>query len=118
MKKLSETLQNKLILQADEAKTIGSIKLGEAVYGAVVSKQVVQGNDTFNHDELENAVHSALWRAACEVAGYHDLQSIDIQKVDAVVVEASKKLVCELEKCLAVDGKFGPHEELVLGQVK
>lgn len=118
MKKLNEVLANKLILQAAEAKTVGLTKISEAVYDAVASVQIVPQQETFNYDELESVAHAALWKVACTVAAYHDLQSADIQKIHQIVVAAADKFVREVETQLEVGDKIGQFEDNVPGQVK
>lgn len=115
---MNDTIANKLILQAQEAKIIGLTKLSEAVYDGVVSVQVSEPNDAFNSDELESVAHAALWKVACSVAAYHDLQSMDIQKVHQIIVAAADKLVHEIEIQLEVGDKIGQFEDNVSGQVK
>lgn len=118
MKKMNQQLQDRLMLQVSEAKTIGLTKLGVAVADAILHAQVATDTGTFNHEELIEAVRGALWKAACKIAIYHDLQMIDIQKVEGIVASAANELIHSIERSYEVENEVGPFEERVPGQAK
>lgn len=116
MKKMNQHLRERLILQAEEAKHIGLVKLGETVQDAVLHAQVVTDTGIFNHDELVESVKGSLWRAACKIAIYHDLPTIDIQKMETLIVVATNDFMHHIECSYDVENKIGPFEEVVMGQ--
>lgn len=118
MKKMNQQLQDRLMLQVSEAKTIGLTKLGKAVADAVLHAQVATDTGAFNHQELVEAVQGALWKAACKIAIYHDLPMVDIQKVESIVAVAANELIHSIERSYEVENKVGPFEETVPGQAK
>ena len=118
MKRMSDVITNKLILQAEEAKTVGLSKLGDTVYDAVASMQIEASNDSFNSEELQDLVRVALWKAACGIAAYHDLQSMDIQEIDRVVVEAGHNFIRNIERQLNIEDEVGKFESILPGEQK
>ena len=116
MKKLNETIYNKLLLQLEEAKAQGLTKLAEGILGAV-GDSPSQTDETYSYAELSDDIHKDLWKLATKVAYYNDLKSIDVEKVDATIVNFASKLLDELERALGTDSVvISPLEPKVPGE--
>lgn len=119
MKKMSTSLRDKILLQAHEATEQGLTKLGSTVIAGLCLPQTVWENtksSNYNHDELVEVVQHSLWSAAMQVAAYHNLPNLDIQKIEPLIVEATDKFINQIECSYDVENKLGPFEETVPGQ--
>ena len=118
MKQISTHLRDKLLLQAQEAHQQGLTKLGEGVIAAVATpfSPALEVSETFNYYELTEAVQYGLWLGAMQVANYHDLPNLDIQKMEPIIVEAAAQFIQQIERSYDVEEKLGPFEEKVMGQ--
>ena len=118
MKKLNTIVYEKLLLQAEEAKDRGMIKLASGVVsalGAMPEDEVVN----YNFNELQNDVYDGLWKMAACVIKYHDLQSVNAEKIHEVLESFASKLIEEVEQSLSVDNtQVGPLEDIVPGEIK
>lgn len=114
MKKLNEVIYNKIVIQANEAKELGFEKLAEEVL-SVVGPVPREEEISYSLKELEANVKNNLWKIALEYINYHDLNSVDIQKVDAVLNALVPKVAHAIEQGIEADG-FGPLEPKLFGQ--
>lgn len=115
MTKLNSTIYNKLLLQAQEAKDQGMVKLASSVLnciGALPEEDKVQ----YSLYNLESDVHKEMWKVAASVLKYHDLTSVDIERLDSVIESFASKFVVELEENLGVESLIGKLEEKLPGQ--
>lgn len=118
MKKLNSVIYNKLLLQAEEAKEIGMTKLASGILGSLgplpEDEQVI-----YNFNELKNDVYHGLWKLATCVIKYHDVESLDAEKVNEVLKSLSSKMIEEIEQSIGIeDTQVGPLEDKVIGQIK
>lgn len=117
MKKINPIVLQKILLQAEEAEFRDMKKLASAVTdGLQSSSSETEESDCFSESELKDNVYNGLWKLAFEVIGYHYLDSVDIEKIDKVIIYASNKFVREVEQVLDVEGKIGPNEPKLIGQ--
>jgi|SRR5271166_3490041 len=118
MKKLNPVVYSKLLLQAEEAKDRDMVKLAAALMntiGPVPEDERV----SYNFNELQTDVYQGLWKMAACVIKYHDLQSVDAEKVHEVLESFASKLIEEVEQSLSVDNtQVGPLEDNVPGETK
>lgn len=115
MKKLNSTVYQKLFLQAEEAKDRNMTKLASAIFGAIGPVPEDEHNN-YNFNELQDDVYQGLWKLAMCVAKYHDLQSVDAEKVHLVLESLSSDLIEDVERSLHVDNTtVGPLETKVPG---
>ena len=117
MKKLNIVIYNKLLLQAQEAKEQGMIKLASGVFGAIGS---VPEDEicTYNFGELKEDIYCGLWKLAGNVIKYHDLDSANAEKVGEVLESLAEKLIDEVEQALGVENEaIGTLEEKLIGQI-
>jgi hypothetical protein len=118
MTKLDPIIYTKLMLQADEAKDRGMIKLAEAIIEAIDSKPDDK-KETYSYSQLQDDVHRDLWRIASKLMYYYDLKSADALKLDDAIIHWASKTIDELEKTLEVDDVVqGPLEPNVPGETK
>jgi len=97
---LNEILKNKLLLQAEEAREQGMIKLGQAIVNAVDESST---DEKYSYSQMNDEVHSDLWKVAARLMKYYNLYSIDAEQIDKVVLAWSNKLIEDLELSLGVD---------------
>lgn len=117
MKNINSTVYGKIIIQAQEAKEIGLEKLGERVL-SVISPAPRDENEkiSYSHDELTEDFNRKLWKMALDVIAYHDLESVDIQKVDETIRRLSEVINKELGQAMGTESVFGAFEPPVLGE--
>lgn len=115
--KLNKTVYNKLLLQAQEAKELGLKKLSNIIFNNIgsVPKEDTE-IDSFSSLQLKEKVHSSLWKIALDVIKYHDLESVDIQKIDEILVNLAEQVLSEVEVSLGADDKIGPLEPKLFGE--
>lgn len=118
MKKLNSTVYQKLFLQAEEAKDRNMTKLASAIFGAI-GPVPEDENNNYNFNELQDDVYRGLWKLAMCVAKYHDLQSVDAERIHTVLESLSSDLIEDVERSLHVDNTtVGPLEAKVPGENK
>jgi len=116
MKKLNETIYNKLLAQAEEAKEQGKVKLASDIFGCIGS--YAENEETeYSSAQLESDLKAELWRAASNIMNYHGIESIDAEKLDLALTICAEKLLNEVETALNVEpGRLGPLEPKVFGE--
>ena len=111
MKKLNEVVYQKLLLQAEEAKDQGLTKLGSAVLSAV-GPVPEDESVKYSYGELETDLYEGLWKMATCVLKYHDVESVDIEKVGEVIEILAEKLIEDVESAV------GENEISVIGKLE
>jgi len=115
--KLNKAAYDRMVAQAEEAKRLGLEKLANGVFEAVGSfprEEVIE----YNSDELANDTYKALWKAACDIIAYHDLKTVDIQRVDELVEHLNAVVITAMETHLGVMGQVGKLEGKLPGETK
>lgn len=120
MKKLNAIVYNKLVLQAEEAKNQKMTKLANGLFEAIQFGPMDDSEDTsYASIEMNEDVYSDLWRAVTAVLKYHDVTSVDAEKIDEVIELFASKFINSVEETLGIEkNKIGPLEPAVLGQSK
>lgn len=113
--KINKTAYAKMALQAEEARDIGLKSLANNVFEALGSLPREEAM-LYSWDDLGSDVQRALWKAASDVIAYHDLDSVDIQKIDDVVKHLSDRVIATIEQELNVLNSVGGLEPKVPGQ--
>ena len=99
---LKSTIYNKLLLQAEEAKELGLTKLADGITNSIGA----YSDDTpkeYSYSQLEKDVYSDLWKVATKIIDYHDLQSVQAEKLDEMIEVLADQVLTELRKVLTVD---------------
>ena len=116
MKKVNDVVYQKLLLQAAEAKDCNMTKLSSGILNSLGSMPEDE-RITYNFNELEADVYRGLWKMAVCVIKYHDLQSVDAEKIHEVLEALASKVIEEVEQSLSVDNaQVGPLEAKVPGE--
>lgn len=115
MKKFNEIIFNKLTVVAEEAKSQGYELLSSSIKetlepGFETKKQ------TYSYAELKDNVYSNLWKIAQQIMIYHDVTTIDVERVDETLHSLANKIVEAIEPELPIEHALGPLEPLVPGQ--
>ncbi len=118
MKKLNSVVYNKLLAQAEEAKTQGLTKLAAGILGAIGAHPNDEVSE-YSYQELQDDIHRDLWKVATRLLHYYDVDSLDAEKLDTEILVWAAKMVDGLEESLGVDSVLvGPLEPKVPGQDK
>ena len=116
MKKLNSVIYNKLLAQADEAKYRKLPKLAAGILGSL-GPVPEDENVKYNFSELQNDVYQELWKVATCVIKYHDLKTVDAERVHQVLDSFASKIIEDIEQSLDVkNDAIGPLEDKVLGE--
>ena len=116
MKKMGQQLKDRLVLQAQEAKTQGMEHLSDGIFRMIMGVDIKETTNHFNYDELSKIVQQSLWEATGRIATYHDLPMVDVQRMMPLIAEAAEKFIREVERSYDVENKLGPFEEDLPGQ--
>lgn len=118
MKKLNEVLYNKLLAQAEEAKTLGLTKLASNIHEAIGPYANDEAAE-YTYRQLQEDIHRDLWKVATRLMYYYDLESMDAQKLDRELFAQATRMLEDLEQTMGVDSVVvGPLEPKVPGQDK
>lgn len=116
MTKLNPTIYNKLLLQAEEAKSQGLTKLADGILNAIGSYPEEETIE-YSYTQLQDQIHRDLWKLATHFITYYGIESADAEKLDETISICASKLTNELESTLGVDSVVkGPFEPKILGE--
>lgn len=118
MDKINKTLYGKILLQADEAKIRGMKKLAAAVLNGLGPVSREDEKFSYSSKDLNTDIYNGLWKLSLNILGYHDLESVDIEKLDAVIQKAASEFVDNIENSLDLENQIGPNEDVLPGQLK
>lgn len=115
MKKVNKVIYNKLLAQAEEAKETGMTKLASNILEAIGSYPEDEVQE-YSSDELESDINKDLWKTATNLIKYYEVESVDVEKLNAVLESFAEKLVDELKTTLDIENDLGPNEPKVFGE--
>ncbi len=118
MSKLDPIIYNKLLLQAEEARDQGMVKLADAITEAIgsMSNNKQEGQ---TYSSLQEDIHRDLWKIATKLIGFYGLDSVDALKVDTAVASWMTKTIDEIENTLEVGEVVkGPLEPKLPGETE
>lgn len=115
MKKLNDTVYYKLYLQAEEAKEQNMTKLASGILGALGPTPEDEAVK-YSSEQVEEDIHRGLWSLATCILKYHDVSSVNAEKINEVIESLASKFINEIEDSLGVDGVRGTLEPAVLGE--
>lgn len=118
MKKLNSIIYGKLMLQAEEARDRDMLKLASDIL-ASVELGPDDSKIEYSSEDLNNDIQEGLWKLAACVMKYHDIQSVDVEKMDDCLKLAG--MTVRSMACTAIDLAYddvGPLEPKVLGESK
>lgn len=119
MSKINSVIHKKLVLQAEEAKELKLTKLADGLLNSVGSIPRDENEEfIYSHADLKKDIYNSLWKMALNVVAYHDLKSVDAQKIDEVLSDMTNEIVLNVESVLNVENKIGPFEPKLFGQTK
>lgn len=118
MVKLKTAIFNKLMAQAEEAHERGLVKLAEDIKQAIGTEPIEEPIE-YSYIQLHDDVRQDLWKLATRLMVYYDLESVDADKLQYTILNATAQIVNDLEESLSVDEiVIGPLEPSVLGEIK
>jgi hypothetical protein len=118
MKKLNSVIYNKLLIQAQEAKTQNLTKLASSIVGAL-GPMTEDENVAYDYQQLQDDVYQEMWKLATHVIKYYDVKSADANKVNDRLESLASRFIEELEESLGVEDMIvGPLETTIPGESK
>lgn len=116
--KLNQTIYNKLLAQAEEAKEQGMTKLADGILSAI-GPYPAEVPEAYTQEQLSNDIHRDVWKIASRLMVFYDVTSGDAEKIDQTIISWAAKAISDLENTLGVsDLVRGPLEPLVPGEEK
>jgi hypothetical protein len=118
MKKLNSVIYNKLLAQAEEAKSQGLTKLASGILEAI-GPYPNDESSQYSYSELQDDINRDMWKMATRLMHYYDVESVDAEKLNEAMVVWASKMLEELEVAMNVDSVVvGPLEPKVPGEDK
>lgn len=118
MRKIKETVYQRLVAQVDELQERGLTKLASSIESAINEDVTFDDGSDYSYDQLSEEVNTDLWKAATRFIRYYNLDHADVEKVQRAILEVNKKLASELESALEVDLKSKTLEPKLPGEDK
>jgi hypothetical protein len=116
--KLNKVIYNKLLLQAEEAREQGMIKLANVILNSIGSYPSDEP-EKYSYLQLQEEIHNDMWKVATKLISYYDIKSSDVSKLDETLSSWASQLIDDLEITLNVDKVVkGPNEPLLPGEDK
>lgn len=99
--KINKTIYNKLLLQAEEAKEQGMLKLANGILDAIGSYPAEE-KEEYSYDKLSEEIHKDMWKVATRLLAYYDIKSVDANLLDKSILSWASKIVNDLELTMGV----------------
>jgi len=116
--KINKTLYNKLLLQAEEAKLHGMVKLASDVVNSIDAFSEENAQE-YSHDQMESDISSDAWKMATRIFNYYQVKTADIEKLNKIIIECSDNFIKSLEKEINKSGSLiGKSEPNLPGEEK
>ena len=107
---MKKVIYNKLLLQAEEAKDQGLFKLASGILKAIES--FPEDIDVkYEKDELNKDIYETLWQLVNNLIEYHNIESVDAQKVDSVIESFTEDFINQVEEALGVQEQEESEED-------
>lgn len=116
MLKINQIVLNKIKLQAEEAEIQGLNKLAQGISEAL--QENVSDNSEYSFEELSDKIYSGMWKMAFDVIGYHNLESVDVKKLDEMITTLASVVLVNIESSLEKTDNVGPNEPILPGERK
>jgi hypothetical protein len=100
--KINPVIYKKLVLQAEEAKDQQLIKLADGILGAVGAMPNEEQME-YSYSQLQNDIYRDMWKIATRLMYYHDLQSVNAEKLGKALEAYAAEILDQLELDLNVD---------------
>lgn len=117
MKKFNHIIFERLTLQAEEAHEQGLLKLAGGLTEALAAGPEDVEKE-YSSSEMEEDVYKNLWVAASNVIKYHNINNVDVEKLDEFIEDLTRVVVANVEEALSVEGNVGPREPKLPGESK
>lgn len=103
-------IYNKLLLQAEEAKEQGFNKLASGILRAIGSEPEDVDVD-YEYEELHKDVYESLWQLVNNIIEYHDLESVNAEKLDAVIDNFASDFIEQIESVIGTKSEESEEYE-------
>lgn len=114
---MNDIVFNKLLLQAEEAKDQGMVKLASGILSAFDMLPEKEASNEYSYEELNSDIYNGLWKLATNVIKYHDVNSADIEKINYIIESLASKFVENIETSIKIEsGSLGPFEPKIIGE--
>jgi hypothetical protein len=108
---MNKIVYNKLVLQAEEARSRGLTKLAENITSSL-SKETRE----YTSIELNDNIKNNLWKLAGQVIEYYNLKSANAEEIDLLLSDFASTLVDGLKDTLHVESADYESETKVPGE--
>lgn len=115
MKKISETLYNKLYIQAQTAKEVGLVSLGNAI-DETIGAFPEESPKEYSYDQLSEDVYKEIWKVTASISEYHNVESLDIGKLDPYIQEITIRVMDAIEDKLNLKANTFTKEPKIIGE--
>lgn len=100
MKIIKSTLYNRLLAQAEEARSLNMDNLSNNVLSAIGSihrSDDEPQSEYYAYNDMKSDINSILWKAAVVAMSYYDVMHIDAQRLNERITNISDSLLNEIE---------------------
>lgn len=117
MIKLSKKLYDRVLFAAEEAKDLEMNDLADGIISALGPTARDQDDPSiFSEADLKKEIYKNLWKLALDIAAYHDVQKMDIQKVGNELDVLSDYIFRDLEMVFGKIGVVGALDPKIPGE--
>lgn len=116
MRKIKESVYQRIIAQVDELQDRGFDKVAQNIEQAVNEDVTFDDGESYSFDQLNQEVNADLWKAATRFIRYYNLDHADVERVQKALLSVASTLTAEMEYALKVDDKTETLEPKLPGQ--
>jgi hypothetical protein len=99
--KINPIIYKKLVAQAEEAKNQQMVKLANGILSAV-GPDPDEERLPYSYSQLKDDLYNDMWKVATRLINYHDLKSIDAEKLHSELESCAGAILDELESALGL----------------
>lgn len=110
-----KSIQDKLYIQAQEAKYQGKNKLASVIEHMLEDQEIINKTE-YAQAQLDEDIYRDLWKVATRLLVFYGINSPDVQKLDKSIITWASSITDDLEKTLQVSGSIGSKEPKVPGE--
>jgi len=116
MRTISELQRDRMVAEAEEADTIGLVKVAEQLTRQVEKVAIRKNYEgyTYSSEDFENDIQEAIWGAVVRTADFHGAY-VDSKKAQKIVEHYAEQIVSDIRKSARL-GDSGAYEPKLPGE--
>lgn len=116
MRTISELQRKRMVAEAEEADTVGLVKVAEQLTRQIekVAVRSDQEGYTYSSEDFENDVQEAIWGAVVRTADFHGAY-VDSKKAQKIVEHYAEQIVSDIRKSARLS-QHGAYEPKLPGE--